>query len=127
MEQILEQLLPLLREIVITIGIPLGLVLARQYIARIKDKNLGDALDRAVTNAAGEVINKLGGKAVVEEIKPTDPTVKLAAADIPRSNPEGVKHFNVSERELQDKIVKKIGVLTAPALSETIVIQEEKK
>lgn len=117
MEQVIENLLPIIRELVIVVGVPVALYFARQYIARIKDKDLSDQLDRAVTNAAGEVINKLGAKAVTEEVKPTDPTVVTAAAEIPKSNPEGVTHFGLDVKDLQEKVTKKVGVLTAPAIA----------
>lgn len=123
MESFLNELTGSLKEIlyvVVIAAVSYGTVLIRSHIKKIEDKNLAEALDRAVTNAAGEVINKLGSKAVTEEVKASDPAVVTAAADIPKSNPDGVKQFGLDAKDLQEKVTKKVGVLTAPAVASEV-------
>lgn len=120
MEAFFNELTGSLREILYTVAIAAlgyGMVLAKSYVARIKDKTLSEALDRAVTSGAGAVINQLGVAAAQREVKATEKVVVNAAADITKSNPEGVAQFNLTHQDLQDRITKKVGVLTAPSLA----------
>lgn len=73
------------------------------------------ALNTAVDNAAGGVLNKLGETALTEVVAATNPAVKAAVAYVQERNPEAVAYFDMQGPAIAEKVINAIGKLTAPA------------
>ena len=78
-----------------------------------------NALQTALTNAAGQAIMQLGGKLNSVPITLGSPAVDAAVEYVLSAAPGAVRKFGLDEDALARKIIAKIGVLTAsnPAAS----------
>jgi len=74
------------------------------------------ALNTAVDNAAGGVINEMGESAVTTVVAPTSPAVKRAVTYVRERNPDAVAYFEIPPAAIAEKIVNSVGKQTAPSL-----------
>lgn len=74
-----------------------------------------DALQAALTNAAGLVINRAGGLAGALALPNANPLVQQGVSYVIDSAPDALKHFGITPEEarrvLTEKLEAKIGVL----------------
>lgn len=72
-----------------------------------------ETLQAAITNGAGKAVVLLGDRLKTVTIDVRSPVVKEAVDYVLRSAPEAVKHFGLSPDQLAEKIIAKLGVITA--------------
>jgi hypothetical protein len=67
-----------------------------------------DALQTALTNAAGAVVQKIGTQADMTKIDVRDPMVAAAVRAVQASVPEAIDHFGLTADQLAPKILAKL-------------------
>lgn len=73
-----------------------------------------EALQAALTNAAGLVLNKLADKADSVTIDARHPLIAEAVQYVNTYASDAVKHFDVWNSQIAEKVLAKIGLATAP-------------
>jgi hypothetical protein len=73
-----------------------------------------EALQTALTNAAGLVLNKVKSSLSDVTIDVRHPAIKDAILYINGAVPDAIKNFGLSPDDLAEKLLAKIGVVTAP-------------
>lgn len=80
-----------------------------------------DAFQKALEQAAGGLLNKLGQRATNVTLDVHNPAVAAAINYVLKSAPDAVKKFGLEDkpREIAEKLANKVGVMTAgpPAVS----------
>lgn len=74
-----------------------------------------EALQTALTNAAGLVLSKLHGKAAEVEFDLRSVAVAQGVRYVMAAVPDAVERFGLSPEQLAEKLVAKLGLVTAPA------------
>lgn len=69
-----------------------------------------DALQTALTNAAGLILSKVGGKLDETNVGPNSPIVRSAVDYVLRSAPEALDYFGLSPTDIAEKIQAKMGL-----------------
>ncbi|GLK86700.1 hypothetical protein [Ancylobacter defluvii] len=111
---LVQPLLPILGELLAILATALV-----AYLVKLLRDKVGldietarrDALQTAITNAAGQVVMQLGGKIGTGAIHPG--ALSDAVAYVRAAAPDAVKHFDLHSVALAEKVVAKVGVLTA--------------
>lgn len=67
-----------------------------------------DALQRALTNAAGLALNSLGNKLDGKTVNVKSPEVAQAVNYVAKAAPDALAHFGLTPQALEEKIVAKI-------------------
>lgn len=78
-----------------------------------------EALQTAITNAAGLAINRLHGKLQDVTFDVRHPAIKQAVDYIGSAAPDAVRNFGLTPEQLAEKVVAKLGLAQAPALEAT--------
>lgn len=73
-----------------------------------------EALQTALTNAAGLVLNKLGSKISDMTFDVRHQAIREAVMYVSEAVPDAVKNFDLSPEQLAEKLVAKLGLATAP-------------
>ena len=74
-----------------------------------------EALQTALTNAAGLMLRRLGDKANLVSFDVHNPIIREGILYVTRSAPDAVKKFGLSPEQLAEKLVAKLGLATATA------------
>lgn len=72
------------------------------------------ALQSALTNGAGKVLNEVGDRLSSITFDVRNPTVKSAIVFVNSSVPDAIKYFGLTETKIAEMIINKLGVITAP-------------
>jgi hypothetical protein len=110
-----QYVLPILGTI-IGLGLTWLMALLKSKFGLQIEQQQRDALQTALTNAAGLLLQKLGADGV-KALNTAHPDVGRAVNYVVKSAPAAVKAFGLDKRadELAQKVIAKVGVLTAPA------------
>ena len=73
-----------------------------------------DTLQSALTNAAGRVVLTLGDKLKDVKLNVYMPEIRQAILQVNNGAADAVSHFKLSEEDIANMIINKIGVVTAP-------------
>lgn len=84
------------------------LLLLKQKTGLSIDDSMRDALQTAVTNAAGLVLNKLGNQLQGKVIDVHNPFVAAAVNYVLMSAPKAIEHFGITPESIKEKIVAKL-------------------
>lgn len=76
-----------------------------------------EALQTALTNAAGSLVARLGSGTFAMRLDAASPGIADGIAYVRSAAPDAIKHFGLTERDIAEKLVAKLGVLAAPAPS----------
>lgn len=99
-----------------------GLVLAlfglataylKKWTGIVVDGSLRDTLQVALTNAAGKVVMRLGDQLKDAKFDTGHPAIKEAIEYVNASAADSVKGFGLTPDQIAEKIIAKVGVLTA--------------
>lgn len=82
-------------------------LMRRQFNLTIEAKHR-EALQTAITNAAGLALNKLGNSLQGKTVEVGSPAVAAAANYVGKAAPEALKKFGIGPEDLREKIVAKI-------------------
>ncbi len=101
------------------------------YVANLIRKKTGidieashrEALQSALTNGAGLILNKLGGSIADKTIDVRSPLLKEGIEYVLNAAPEAVKRFDLSPAQLAEKLIAKLGLASAPSLPATQSVQ----
>lgn len=74
-----------------------------------------EALQTALTNAAGLALSKLGDTAKDTKIDVRSPIIRDSILYVNKAVPDAVKNFGLSPDQLAEKLVAKIGLALAPS------------
>jgi hypothetical protein len=115
----LQYLIPSLMALLLAV---LGVLTQRVNAKLNVDKNaaviqmehsLRDALQTALENAAGQIVMQAGKSLDGKTIEVGSPEMVQAINSVNKSALDAVQHFNLSDNDLAEKVVSKIGLLTA--------------
>lgn len=84
------------------------LLLVKQKTGLSIDDSMRDALQSAVTNAAGLVLNKLGNQLQGRTIDVKNEFVAAAINYVLKNAPDAVEHFGIKPDDIAHKIVAKL-------------------
>ena len=113
---LVQPLLPILGELLAILATALV-----AYLVKLLRDKVGldietarrDALQTAITNAAGQVVMQLGQNLSGATVHPSTPAVAVGVDYVKAAAGDAVKHFDLKPLGIAEKIVAKVGVLTA--------------
>ena len=88
--------------------------LLQRWTGIIIEKTHMETLQKAIENAAGKTVMILGAQMKNAELNLQHPAVRQAIMYVNQSAADSVKKFDLDSSQLAEKIIAKIGVLTAP-------------
>lgn len=115
---VLEALRPVLTEIatiLLVAGLGYALKLLKEKAGIDIEASRRDALQAALTNAAGLLVARLGSGALAARLDAASPGVADGVAYVISAAPDAIEHFGLTESEIAEKVVAKLGVLAAPS------------
>lgn len=111
---------PYLTELVsIAIAAFLGWVLnlIRQRTGLDIEARHREALQTALTNAAGLVISRVDGAAAAVKIPVGSPVIREGVEYVLKGAPDALKYFGITPDSLRDKVFAKVGVVASSAVT----------
>jgi hypothetical protein len=82
------------------------------------DDSRRDALQTSLTNAAGKIVQQLGSSKIVDKTFVIEnPLIRDGIIYVNQSATDAVKHFSLSSDQIAEKIVAKLGIITASAVA----------
>ncbi|MBA4219922.1 MAG: hypothetical protein C0458_04245 [Methylobacterium sp.] len=114
---LLDALRPVLTEIatiLLLAGLGYALKLLKEKAGIDIEASRRDALQAALTNAAGLLVARLGSGTLAMRLDAASPGVADGVAYVRSAVPDAVAHFGLTESEIAEKLVAKLGVLAAP-------------